>query len=246
MIIITGLGRCGTTFIATLFKELGFGMGTRLRFSKDLRAGMEFDVAYSISRDIHDYWKRTGKIELDLARKAKYWGCEISLRDRILRLDNDTPSHRNEGTVEVFKDPRVTWSPLVIRAWWEVRQDLRLIIMHRNFEDIIESRARVSRTMGEVKGTDSYFQDPKRAKNLDEFKKDFAEFYTEVLTLGIPHTVLFYPNFFELGPDYVYHKILREAKVNMTEKMPSHLSFKGVWDKIYDKGKVHNFKEVSS
>jgi len=243
MIMITGLGRCGTSFMALLFKELGFGMGTRMHISDLNRAGMEFDVGYSINRDIFHYWQRTGKVELDLERKAPYWGCEISLRDRMLRLDNDTPPDRNEGKIEVFKDPRATWSPLIVRAWWEVRKDLKLIIMHRGFKSIIESRRKVSI---DYHGIDAHFQDPKRAMRLDEFKQDFADFYTEVLSLNIPHTVLFYPNFFELGPDGVYHKILREAGVNMTKKLPDpHKGFERAWNKVYNKDKVHSFKEVS-
>ena len=238
MVIIAGLGRCGTTFMALLFKELGWGMGKRLSVSEHNRAGMEFDVACSINRDLFHYWQRTGKVELGLKRHDPYWEEEISIRDRMLRIDNDTPAHRNEGKVEVFKDPRITWHPLIIRAWWEARQDLRLIIMHRRFEDIIESRRKVSI---DYHGTDAHFQDPKRAMRLDEFKTDFADFYTEVLSLDIPHTVLFYPNFFSKGPSWMYHKVFNEAGINMIEKQIDLLRFEEVWNKVYDKNKVHGF-----
>jgi len=147
MIIITGLGRCGTSFLTSLFKNLNFGVGRTLRYHEEYKAGMELAPAYAISRDMFtDYICQrddnnveiyTGEVPLDLKVSDDYWEGEVSFREKILRLDNDTPPSRKEGVVEVIKRILVLLGILkIIRAWWEVRKDIKLIILHRRPEEV--------------------------------------------------------------------------------------------------------------
>jgi len=245
MIMITGLGRCGTSFFAQLFKNLGWGVGYTLNFHDELRAGMELIPAYHISRDmftdhicknVNGVEEYTGEVPLDKKiHDDGYWKCDISFREKINRLDFDTPPERNEGHVEVIKDPRITWNPKIIRAWWEVRKDLKLIILHRKPEDVIKSREAIG-----IKeyGGPQHFWDPKRRKVLREFKEDFSDFMTEVLHWEIPYTLLFYPNFMYYEPSRIKDVIYRDLGVDVESK---GRVFETVWNQLLDKDKISVF-----
>ena len=248
MIIITGLGRCGTSFFLNLFKESGFGVGNGLSFSDELRAGMEFAPAYSISRDmftdhicqrdpVTDAEIYTGTIPIDLKIDSSYWEEEISFRDKILRLDNDTPPQKNDGFIEVIKDPRITWNPKIIRAWWEVRKDIKLIILHRKPEDVIRSREEAG---VRVDNNPNSFQDPKRRKDLRQFKEDFSDFMTEILKLEIPYTLFFYPNFMHYDSSLIYSRLFNTLDIDMTKYGKV---FNEVWNSLLNKDMISNFEE---
>jgi hypothetical protein len=104
----------------------------------------------------------------------------MTYREAILNVDKD----ERQGKVDVFKDPRITWHPDLLRAWWSTRQDFQLIICHRKPEDVYKSR----------KALPPQYDDPKR-RELIEYKIDFEEFFTTVLELGIPYKTLYFPNF---------------------------------------------------
>ena len=237
MIIITGLGRCGTSFFLNIFKGCGFGIGKSLSWNPKVNAGMELSFAYAISRDMYDGYLKKGKeIDLDEKLMCQYWGREISFREKILMIDNDTPPKRNEGIVEVIKDPRVTWHPKIIRSWWQVRQDIKLIILHREPEDVIKSREKAGL---KGYGNDMKFQDPKRGKILDIFKIDFSDFITEVMRLEIPHLLMFYPNFMRYDSHIVYSKLYNTFGIDMNSKGNN---FTEVWDNIFDETKMSTFE----
>jgi len=238
MIIITGLGRCGTSLMAGVFKALGYGMGKHgMSYGERRKAGWEWAPAYAISRDMYDEYLRRGK-EIDLyeVTDALYWG-KISLRDRILRIDNDTPPERNEGEpIELFKDPRVTWHPKIIQAWWSIRKDLRLIILNRKPENIINSRAKVGI---ENWGSDAHFQDPKRGMDVKQFYDDYKGFMHQVKVLGIPHVLLNYPAFVKYPKKdiFVHLQGLGVMKDHSVE------DFQAAWDAVYDEEKVYYYED---
>jgi len=188
VIIITGLGRCGTSLLAKFFHEMEFNLGNQISWNEDMRAGYEFAPAYAINRDLYTDFIDPGKdIDLDERIDCPYWGY-ASYRERIFRFDkDDIPERHQGGKIEVIKDPRFTWSPLLIRSWRKVRSDLKLIICHRNTQEIWMSR----KYLGEK------YYDPKheRMLNPDIYKIDFNDFLTEVMRLDIPFELLFFPNF---------------------------------------------------
>lgn len=214
MIIITGLGRCGTSVLTKYLGEVGHGVGVNVNWHKEARAGMELSPAYSITHDLyHLFLKENKPIDLDTKALGDYWS-PLTYREAILKVDKD----ERQGKVEVFKDPRLTWHPELIKAWWSVRQDIKLIICHRNIENIYKSR----------KSLPIQYDDPKR-RELDEYKIDFADFYTTVLELGIVHRVLFFPNFlYEFG--YVWNILMSIGLQHPFEKG------KKIWDEIIDYG----------
>jgi len=218
MIIITGLGRCGTTLMAKWFKEMGFEMGVRMNYHEEYRAGMELTLAYSISRDMYtDYICPYGEVRLDDPVEDAYWGVNSTIRKRIHGL-YDTPE---TGKIEVFKDPRITWDPLIIRAWHEViPKDIQLIICHRDFDQIRLSREVTSRQ------SDDNFLDPKGRKITEEFQIDFANFMTEVYRLKIPHHVFMFPDFlmdfeemYTILHPWIGDKVIRRNAVQAFQKV---------------------------
>jgi len=189
--IITGLGRCGTSILMKYLGEVGFGLGKNVNWNKEMRAGLELSTAYSLNQRMWDGFSKNGKpIDLDHVFSGDYWK-QLSFREAILAVDKD----ERQGKVDVFKDPRFTWHPDLIEAWWNVRKDIKLIICHRDIDQIYKSRKALNNT-----GQD----DPKRAVHpsnteveLPRYKIDFADFFTKVLEIGIDYELLFFPKFLE-------------------------------------------------
>lgn len=216
MVIITGLGRCGTSVLTKYLGEVGFGLGQNVSWNKDVRAGLELSTAYTINHDFYHRFLKVGKkIDLDVEAWGDYWKG-YTYREVIENIDKD----ERQGKVDVIKDPRITWHPDIIEAWWRVRKDFKLIICHRSIEQIFNSRNSLPEA----------FNDPKPRKVIEEYKIDFADFYTRVMQLGIVHRVLFFPNFlYQFG--YVWNILLSIGLVHDFEKGQK------VWDEIIDYGK---------
>lgn len=193
MIIVTGLGRCGTSILMKYMSQVGIGVGKNVNWHTSVRAGLELSTAYTLTHDLYELFLKHGKpVDLDRPALGDYWS-PLTYREAIEEVDKD----ERQGEVQVFKDPRLTWHPDLIRAWWSVRQDFKLIICHRKPEDVYKSR----------KGLPPQYDDPKR-RELIEYKVDFEEFFTTVLELGIPYRTLFFPNFlFNFGEvfDLLYY-----------------------------------------
>lgn len=181
MIIVTGLGRCGTSILTKYLGECGYGLGKNVNWHDKARAGLELSTAYSLNQDMWISCCHAGK-PIDLTRKYRgsYWDG-MTYKEVIQNVDKD---EERQGKIEVWKDPRFTWNPELIEAWWSVRQDIKLIICHRDIQSIYNSR----------KSLPEQYDDPKR-KEIEEYKVDFADFITKVLQLNIPYMFLFYPHF---------------------------------------------------
>lgn len=236
MLFVTGLGRCGTSFLMHFFRDMDFYIGRDNDIDPVKRAGMEFSVCYAITRDMFCEFIEKGKpVNLDWVRDDCYWG-KISLREQMLRFDHDRPIFQKEyrpDRISIFKDPRITWHPEIIRTWWEVRKDIRLIILHRDPKEIIESR-----NMCIERGADD-MADPKRDIRLDEFKIDFCDFMTEVMRLDIPYRLFYYPN------------VLRQYDLVWKSCQDFGIIFDKnegwkVWERIVDYNLVTNAQFISS
>ena len=214
MIIITGLGRCGTSILIKYLNQVGFGIGKNVNWHDNVRAGYELSTFYSPIHDIYDRFCKVGlPIDLDSLHRGDYWKGN-SYREILNKFDKD----ERQGKVDIVKDPRITWHPDLIEAIWEVRQDFKLIICHREVESIYNSR----------KSLPIQYDDPKPRNELSEYKVDFCDFYTRVLKLDIPYTTLFFPNFLQ---DFNKTWIeLNSFGLEHDFKMG-----KGVWNKLIDR-----------
>ena len=227
MIIVTGLGRCGTSILIKYLGEVGFGLGRNVNWNSEMRAGLELSTAYCINQGMWQGFSKSGTpIDLERIPSGDYWANK-TFREQILNVDKD----ERQGKVDVIKDPRFTWHPDLIEAWWEVRKDIKLIICHRDIEQIYKSRKALNN-----RGQD----DPKRAVHprnpeveLPRYKIDFADFFTKVLEIGIDYELLFFPDF--LGDFKTVHESL--DRLGLT-----HDYNKGneVWNKLIDVSLIHD------
>lgn len=216
MVIITGLGRCGTSVLIRYLKRVGIGVGYNINWHEEANAGFELSTFYSLIHDLYHLFCKEGKpINLDTKCLGHYWDGR-TYREALIEVDKD----ERQGNVEVVKDPRITWHPDLIEAIYEARQDIKLIICHRKIEDIMASRESLPIRYG----------DPKPRKELWEYKADFADFYTRVLKLEIEHIFMYFPDFLK---DYnkAYNKIVHIG-------LP-HSFLKGleVWGNLIDKSR---------
>jgi hypothetical protein len=212
MVIITGLGRCGTSILTKYYSLIGVSVGKNVNWHDIARAGMELSPAYSITHDIYHLFIKLGKsIDLNHEALGDYWS-PLTYKEAILKVDKDD----RQGNVELFKDPRLTWHPDIIRAWWSVRQDIKLIICHRKPEDVYKSRESLPIQYG----------DPKR-RELIEYKIDFEEFFTTVLELGIPYKTLYFPNFL-----FNYEEVINIA--DHFKLTINHNGSRQIWDDLIE------------
>ncbi len=216
MVIITGLGRCGTSILAKYLKEVGFGLGQVVHWHDEARAGMELSTFYSITDWLYCKYLKEGKpINIDGKMPGNYWTG--TYREALNEVDKD----ERQGKVEVVKDPRITWHPDIIESIYEARSDIKLLICHRDIEAIYNSR---NHSLPER------YNDPKPRKLLSEYQIDFANFYTRVLKLGIPYRMMFFPNFL---------KNFEEMHNTLSDFLPHDFDKgKEVWNKIIDWGLI--------
>ena len=213
MVIITGLGRCGTSILTKYLKEVGYDIGKNVNWHDEVRAGYELSTFYILVDDLyHRYCKKGIKINLQDECLGDYWKG-YTYDEALNKIDKD----ERQGKVDVVKDPRITWHPDIIKAIWQSRKDIRLLICHRDIESIYNSR----------KSLPEQYDDPKPRKELNEYKVDFADFYTRVLELGIIHRVLLFPKFL---------KYFNMTYDTLSEFFPhDYFLGKEVWDKLIDK-----------
>lgn len=126
MIFITGLGKCGTSFVAECFQELGFNPGGR--FDPNMNAGWEYSRTHVLGREL--LLGPTQARFVTCQRAEKLMDKPISDRDpRPLRqrlLESLPPLE--DGTPRVVKSPLVLpllelWihAGLVSRVVWPQR-----------------------------------------------------------------------------------------------------------------------------
>jgi len=186
MLVITGLGRCGTSFLASVLMAMNYKTGKNINWHDSVDAGYELSTVHTINHDL--YFKQlceTGEIDLNKMCLGDYWGeggYGYTYKEAMLKFNSD----EKQGPIHFVKDPRFMWHPEIIRAWWRVRKDFRYIILHRDFNDVMESRRRLP----------EQYDDPKRgSKSVTPYKEDFADCITEMVKLRIPFEIQMFPNY---------------------------------------------------
>lgn len=115
MLVITGMGRSGTSVLAALCKGLNFDPGGA--YAEGINAGLEDPDVVAINEDI-----------LGPAPSDEPVGKKAFARIRALRRD-------------VIKDPRfILAHGTALQVWWEQRQDLRVLLTVRDPEEVVRSR----------------------------------------------------------------------------------------------------------
>lgn len=121
MLVITGLGRSGTSCLANYCDMLGFSTGGK--WIDKINAGREHREAIMINNTIWD-------------------GCAAGRID-FSYLKEDIRSIENK----VIKDPRFTWPcPYILKVWAKYANDFRLVLCHRNFDSVAASKTAIGST----------------------------------------------------------------------------------------------------
>lgn len=115
MIIVTGIGRCGTSMMAKFLKEAGMNIGAD-RWYEPINAGLENRQTLDINNRIINKYVKGQDINMH------------HVRGDIAELHYDA-----------VKDPQFLVTSKVIETWWETRQDLKVVFMERNPLDIVDS-----------------------------------------------------------------------------------------------------------
>jgi len=186
MLIITGLGRCGTTVMIQFIKNLGFDIGSPndYNYNEKIRGGVEHIFVRELNKRLRSFASRAGILDIEKEMPTigskKMW----KVKDQI-----------NGVRLDAYKELVIFTNPVIIRAWWESRKDITLLICHRKFQEIFASVEEKNKIMG-----------PGERQVGDVFKTQFADFITEVLLLGIPYRILMFPQFL-LDYDSVYDSL---------------------------------------
>ncbi len=115
MLVITGMGRSGTSVLAAACQRLGFDPGGD--YHKVINAGLEDPEVVAINEAI---------LRPD-RRGAPVAGGTLQLVARVRRA--------------VIKDPRfILAGGAALRVWWQQRQDLRVVLTTRDPEEVVRSR----------------------------------------------------------------------------------------------------------
>jgi hypothetical protein len=186
MLVITGLGRCGTSFLAKVLLAMNYRGGKNMHWHGNVNAGYELSTVYSLNHDMYFvHLHHHKRINLDMICLGDYWGeggYGYTYREAIQNFDKDPI----QGPVQFIKDPRFMWHPEIIKAWWSVRKDLRFMILHRNFEDVRQSRSVLP---------EEYDDSKRGSKSVIPYKEDFADCITAMLDMGIPFKIQMFPNY---------------------------------------------------
>ncbi len=186
MLVITGLGRCGTSFLAKVLIAMNYKTGKNINWHESVNAGLELSTVHTLNHDMYfEQIRKDGRVALNRICLGDYWGkggYEYTYQQAIQNFDKDP----KQGPVNFIKDPRFMWHPEIIKAWWRTRKDLRFMILHRDFEDIRQSRARLP----------EQYDDPKRgSKSVTPYKEDFADCVTAMTDMRIPYKIQMFPKY---------------------------------------------------
>lgn len=119
MIIVTGIGRCGTSFVIKYLKECGLKTGGDKWFDA-MNAGYENRQAMDINNRLIRHYVKGEDVNL------------YHVRGDIYELGFDA-----------VKDVQFLTHPEIIKEWTHVRDDLKIVWMHRDPKEIAQSMKRV-------------------------------------------------------------------------------------------------------
>lgn len=143
MLIITGMGRCGTSFVADICKEGGYDPGGV--WEEEIRAGWEHD---RVTR-----YNQLFAFHYGMTRRPFYM-----------------PELTTESFPKVVKDPRFVSYQGVLETWLFARDDFDVLWLNRDLDEIYDSRKKAVEA-GKVEGWGISYPEDKTLIERDHFKK---------------------------------------------------------------------------
>ena len=162
MIIIATVGRAGSSILTLFFQKCGLNVGSDTWY-KAFNAGMENKETLLINNELIKHYVKGEQIN-----HYYVWGDIYKMR------------------YDVIKDPSFVAHPQIIKNWWKARKDLKIIFLHRNAQDVVDSCKRLPEWTGP---TYRCFPEMIEAKNDD--------FLRTVNKMGIPIKIFKFPQFLD-------------------------------------------------
>lgn len=221
MIVITGPGRSGTSFLADLYRRLNFDPGGG--WDKNIRAGLEeaevVEINTRICRDLKAPVGPPPKPGLGDQR----WDLVGELAERYGPKLRELAADR-----EVVKDPRFVWT---LRVWLEAKAAIdHVVLTFRRVDDVIGSAQYAG--MGQPK------------ENVDQVNQSrsviiyrMGSAITAVGEHDVPHSVLWFPDYLS-DPDGLYDTLVFPRPVD-------HGKFLKAFKKTVNPEHVHFGAEIS-
>lgn len=248
MIVITGPGRCGTSFLASLYRSLGFDPKGR-RWNAEANAGFEWgqciktnlEVAQALgpvpepepgprSRIFRPLASLSGRLPDGSGKRVNMVLDALRYRRNTLDLVNwseldDVVAHYGDrmrqlsSEVDVVKDPRFCWT---LQAWLASGASISAVVLAvRPLGAMVESRVKAG--MLSPKG---------REWAMNNFAFGTGLAMSAVIEHRVPLTVLRFPDFMD-DPRDLYERLpLPEER--------SWESFQDAFHQVHDDSLVHD------
>lgn len=160
MILVCTIGRSGSSFLMKFLSECEVDIGTDQWFDT-FNAGLEHRDVCSINAELISHLIKGKNIN-----HYRVWADIYDLK------------------LPVYKDPQFLMHPMIIKNWWTVRQDIKIVYLYRNHEAIAESQKKIPAWTCPV-----YRCFP------EMMAKQEKDFLRQVNLLNIPIEVFKFPNF---------------------------------------------------
>jgi len=211
MLVITGLGRCGMTVLGDVLTAMNYKCG------KD-HVNYMLPSIHDLNVEMYDQILSNGKIDTRMECKLEYWKGH-TYESAIRNCTSDV----KQSPVSFIIDPSFMWHPQIFRSWWRTRRDLRVIILHRNFNDIIKSWNRLS---------DEYDDEKRGSLKTLPYKEDFANCITDMVDMNIPY-------FIHLFPKIVHDAIPLFRDIKTLGLQTCHFEGNKLMKELRDLNKIH-------
>ncbi len=172
MLIITGTGRCGTSLLAQLCRELGYERGIAGGWDQEINAGWENRDCVQINNKLHELYQQRRLQEA---------------------LEGELAEQIKDFKPKVVKDPRFVRHPGVLRTWATLRQDLRVVIPYRDIRATVRSSREVFATRID------WWRTTSEGEQIARLHADLLNAVQVMCELRVPFRFVYFP---EILTDY--------------------------------------------
>lgn len=172
MLVITGLGRCGMSLVGQVLMSMNYRGGNDLN-------NYLLPSIHELNKDIYNQIITRGSVDIDSICKTEYWKGK-TYKYAMLNCIKD----KRQGPIHFVIDPCFMWHTDILRAWVKSERVLKFLILHRDFNDIIDS----------YRKNLPYDDEVYLGADVNRYEKLFSDFTKTIKELNIPHHIGMYDN----------------------------------------------------
>lgn len=189
MIVVTGPGRSGTSFLAELYRDLGFDPGGA--WDKKINAGREQHEIVEVNSKIYSAFNAPDNPPPIDNFGAQRWDLVAALADEYGPL-----LHELASRFEVVKDPRFCWT---LRIWLEAKAPIDHVVVSMRRLDEVQASAKLVGMAAK-----------RTTEEANQARSDLVYRVGSLMTtLGdfdVPSTTLWFPGYLA-DPDALYERL---------------------------------------